>query len=145
MAWGDFNQVILTGRFTKDPELRYTPNGQAVASFAIATNRTRVGQDGEKIEEVQYFDIVVWAKQAEFVSQYLGKGRKVMIVGRLQNRSWEAQDGTKRYKTEVIASEVNFMDSKGAEGGPAKAQPSEAKPKKEEESEEEINIDEIPF
>lgn len=147
MAWGDFNQVILTGRLTRDPELRSTPSGQSVASLSIASNRSRIGQDGEKIDEVQYFDIVVWAKQAEFVGQYLSKGRKIMVAGRLQNRSWEAQDGTKRYKTEVIAQEINFMDSKGASGETDKTEQETKveKPKKEEESEEEINIDDIPF
>src|SRR3990172_7798627 len=106
----DFNQAIILGNLTRDPELRYTPNGQAVTSFAVATNRSWTDASGEKKEDVEYHDVVVWGKLAEIVSQYLKKGRKVMIVGRLQTRNWEAQDGTKRSKTEIVATDVNFVD-----------------------------------
>lgn len=141
----DFNQTIITGRLTRDPELRYTPNGQAVASFSIAVNRSWTDGQGEKKDEVQYVDIVAWGKQAEFVSQYLGKGRKILVVGRLQNRSWEAQDGTKRNKTEIVATEINFMDSKGAGAGDPSEKAAPAKESTKDEGEEEINIDDIPF
>src|SRR3990172_8008413 len=106
----DFNQAIVLGNLTRDPELRYTPNGQAVASFSVATNRQWMDSQGEKKEDVEYHDVVVWGKLAEIVNQYLKKGRKVMIVGRLQTRTWEAQDGAKRSKTEIVATDVNFVD-----------------------------------
>ncbi len=150
----DFNQAIVLGNLTRDPELRYTPNGQAVASFAVATNRAWNDAAGEKKEDVQYHEIVVWGKLAELVSQYLTKGRKVMVVGRLQTRNWEAQDGTKRQKTEIVATDINFVDRprEGTEIPDLDRAPAEAKSAKKsakaeepEEDKEEINIEDIPF
>lgn len=143
----DFNQAIIMGNLTRDPELRYTPNGQAVTSFAVATNRTWVDAQGEKKEDVEYHDVVVWGKLAEIVSQYLKKGRKVMIVGRLQTRNWEAQDGSKRSKTEIVATDVNFVD-RPKEGEMTNEQPKPAAGTKEKaatEDKEEIDIEDIPF
>jgi single-strand DNA-binding protein len=105
-----FNQVILIGNLARDPELRTIPSGQSVASFAVATNRVWQDQSGEQQEAADFHNIVAWGKLAELSEQYLKKGRKVMIVGRLQTRSWDAEDGSKRYRTEIVANEVNFLD-----------------------------------
>src|SRR6266481_5530230 len=104
-----FNQAIVMGNLTRDPELRTTPNGQSVASFAVATNRSWNDASGEKRDEVEFHEIVAWGKLGELTAQYLAKGRKVMVVGRLQTHSWE-KDGVKRQRTEIIASDVNFLD-----------------------------------
>ncbi len=98
------NRVILIGRLTRDPELRYTPNGTAVASFTVAINRKY------NREETDFIPIVVWSKQAEHCANYLGKGRLVAVEGRLQVRTYEAKDGQKRWVTEVIADDVRFLD-----------------------------------
>jgi single-strand DNA-binding protein len=123
---GSLNRVMLIGRLTRDPELRYTPSGTPVCNLALATNR--YGQDaaGERREFTDFHDIVVWnqgnRKLAELCSQYLQKGRLVYVEGRLQTRSWDdAQSGQKRYRTEVNANDVQFLDSRqeGAAGQPA--------------------------
>jgi single-strand DNA-binding protein len=159
-----FNQAIVMGNLTRDPELRTTPSGQSVASFAVATNRSWVDGSGERKEAVEYHEIVAWAKLGELANQYLGKGRKVMVVGRLQTQSWE-KDGVKRQRTEIVASDINFLDRPGEGGGdytpaePASASKTsgdapektkEAKPKKdvviEDLSDDDpVNLDEIPF
>lgn len=107
------NQVILMGNLTRDPELRQTPNGQNVCSFSLALNRSYKSGDGEWQEATDYIDIVAWAGLGERVAQYLSKGRRCLVQGRLQSRSWE-QDGNKRSKVEVIANDVTFLDSRGA-------------------------------
>ena len=107
------NKVILIGRLTRDPELRYTPNtGTAVASFTLAVNRF-----GGKQEETDFIDIVVWSKQAENCAQYLQKGSLAAVDGRLQIRSYEAKDGTKRRVAEVVAQSVQFLSGKGSSSG----------------------------
>ncbi|MDI6703773.1 MAG: single-stranded DNA-binding protein [bacterium] len=106
----NFNQVVLAGNLTRDPELRYVPSGKAVAKFGLAVNRSYVTQSGEKKEEVSFIPIVVWGKQAEFCNQYLHKGRPVLIAGRLQSRSWETETGDKRSILEVVAQQVQFLD-----------------------------------
>jgi single-strand DNA-binding protein len=111
-----FNQAIVMGNLTRDPEVRSTPGGQQVASFAVATNRTWNDQaSGERKEAVEYHEIVAWGKLGELAGQYLAKGRKVMVVGRLATQSWE-KDGIKRSRTEIVASDINFLDRPG-EGG----------------------------
>ncbi len=97
------------GNLTRDPELRYIPSGQAVTTFTIACNRTYNSQSGEKKEEVSFIRIVVWARHAEVCNEYLKKGSPVFVEGRLQSRSWEAQDGTKRSTLEVVAQNVQFL------------------------------------
>ena len=109
------NQVTLMGNLTRDPELRQTPTGQNVTSFSLALNRSYKDASGEWQEATDYIDIVAWGPLAERVSQYLSKGRRCLVQGRLQSRSWE-QEGTKRSKVEVLASDVTFLDSRG-EGG----------------------------
>ncbi len=111
-----FNQVIIMGNLTRDPELRTIPSGQSVCSFSIAVNRSWTGQDGQTQESTDFFDIVAWAKLGELVNQYLKKGRKCLVVGRLQTRSWEAQDGSKRKSTEIVATDVTFLDGGSGAG-----------------------------
>jgi len=106
------NRVQLIGNLTRDPELRYTPNGTAVCSFSIATNRSWTNDSGEKKDEVEFHRIVAWSKLAELCSQFLVKGRKVYVEGRLQTRSWAAQDGTQKQTTEIIINDMILLDSK---------------------------------
>lgn len=106
-----FNKVILLGNLTKDPEIRYNPNGTAVANFSVAVNR-RYKQGDEFKDEVGYFDVVVFGKQAENCSQYLNKGAGVLVDGRLQQRRWETDDGQKRSKIEIVAQNIQFMPKK---------------------------------
>lgn len=109
------NQVTLMGNLTRDPELRQTPTGQNVTTFSLALNRSYKDASGEWQEATDYIDIVCWGPLAERVAQYLNKGRRCLVQGRLQSRSWE-QDGQKRNKVEVLANDVTFLDSRG-EGG----------------------------
>lgn len=110
------NKVILLGRLTKDPEVRYTQNNNTlVASFSLAVNRRFVAQGQER--QADFFNIVAWSKLGEFCSKYFKKGQQVAIVGRLQNRSWDDDQGTKHYITEIIAEEAYFADSKRENGG----------------------------
>ncbi len=104
------NRVILVGRLTKDPELRYMPNGVAVASFVIAVNRTFTNQQGER--EADFINVVVWRKAAESVANYLKKGSLAGVDGRIQTRSYEGQDGKRIYVTEVVAESVQFLEPK---------------------------------
>jgi single-strand DNA-binding protein len=111
-----FNQVILMGNLTRDPELRTTPNGQSVCSFSLALNRSYKGADGNWQEATDYVDIVAWGPLGERVAQYLTKGRPCLVNGRLQSRTWE-QDGQKRTKIEVNAQDVTFLGGAGDGGG----------------------------
>src|SRR3990167_2505330 len=104
----NLNKVFIMGNLTRDPELKTLPSGSLVANFGIATNRVWKNQQGEKQEEVQFHNIVVFGRQAEIVKQYLTKGRMVMIEGRLRTNNWEAKDGTKRSRTEIIAEQIQF-------------------------------------
>lgn len=110
------NQVTLMGNLTRDPELRQTPTGQNVTSFSLALNRSYKDSSGEWKEVTDYVDIVCWGPLAERVAQYMSKGRRCLVQGRLQSRSWE-QEGQKRSKVEVLANDVTFLDSRGAGGG----------------------------
>ncbi len=109
------NQVTLMGNLTRDPELRQTPTGQNVTSFSLALNRSYKDSSGEWQEATDYIDIVCWGPLAERVAQYLSKGRRCLVQGRLQSRSWE-QDGQKRSKVEVLANDVTFLDGRGGDG-----------------------------
>jgi len=160
----DLNKVMIIGNLTRDPESRFTPAGQAVASFAVATNRRWKSQDGEMKESAEFHDVVAWGKLAEIVESYLKRGRRVYIEGRLQTRSWDGQDGVKRYKTEIVASDVIILDRRESGGDnldvnqgsselsedvqkTEKKDQKESKSKKEgEKSEEgEVDLDDIPF
>lgn len=166
------NRAQIIGNLTRDPELRYTPNGTAVCSFSVATNRNWTTDSGEKREEVEFHRVVAWNKLAEICSQFLVKGRKVFLEGRLSTRSWNAQDGTARSTTEIIITDMILLDSRRNEEEkidegeiedqslkeskspsvkPSKdskskktAEPKENK-KEEEAPEEEISPDDIPF
>ncbi len=111
-----FNKVILMGNLTRDPERRYTPKGTAVTEFAIAVNRVYSNEGGEQKEEVSYFDIVVWGRQAETAAQYLSKGRPALVEGRLQQDRWESDKGEKRSKVRIVADRVVFLGG-GQRGG----------------------------
>jgi len=104
------NKICITGRLTKDPELKYLQNGTAVTTFTLAVDRTFKNKNGKR--EADFINIVVWRKQAENVANYTHKGSLVAVAGRIQTRSYEGKDGQKRYITEVVAEEVHFLDSK---------------------------------
>lgn len=157
-----FNQVVLMGNLTRDPELRQIPSGQSVCSFSLALNRSYKNSEGEWQEATDYVDVVAWASLGERVAQYVTKGRPVLVNGRLQSRSWE-QDGQKRSKLEVVALDVTFLGGRGGDisdsGSYSPASPSKgndssssAKPKKQDKDvdiedvdDEPINLDDIPF
>src|SRR5215471_17233112 len=155
------NQVILMGNLTRDPELRQTPSGQSVCSFSLALNRAYKSQSGEWQEATDYIDCVAWGPLGERVAQYLSKGRRCLVQGRLQSRSWE-QEGQKRSKVEVLANDVTFLDGRGddnggsngggasSNGGGSSSSSSSSSKKKddvviEDIGDEPINLDDIPF
>lgn len=117
----NFNKVFLIGNLTRDPELRYTPSGTAVSNLRIAVNRRFKDREGQQKSDVCYVTVVVWDKQAEVCNQYLQKGRGIFVEGRLQSRSWQAQDGSKRNVLEVRAERVQFLGSPA--GSPAGSPP----------------------
>jgi single-strand DNA-binding protein len=124
----NLNKVFLIGNLTRDPELRYTPNGTAVTDFGMAINRTWKGQDGERREEACFIDVTAWARQAEVIAEHCRKGRQLFIEGRLQLDSWEGQDGQKRTKLRVVAEAFQFLGpppARPADAGGAKPRPSE--------------------
>ena len=104
------NTVIIIGNLTRDPEMRYTPAGHPVTNFSVATNRVWTTADGERREETEFHDVVAWNKLAEICNQYLRKGRKVYVRGRLQTRRWHAADGSPRSKTEIVAEDMVILD-----------------------------------
>jgi len=116
MARG-INKVILIGNVGTEPELRYTNSGSAVANFSMATNESWTDKSGEKQEQTEWHRIVAWGRLGEICNQYLKKGSKIYIEGRLQTRSWDGQDGQKRYTTEIVAREMQMLDSRGEGSG----------------------------
>ena len=155
----NLNRATVIGRLTRDPELRTTPNGHSVANFAIATNRRWTSREGEQQEETEFHDVVVWGKLAEIASQVLAKGRLAYLEGRLQTRSWEAQDGTPRQRTEIVADNLISLERRreGVDQTPTKedfdqrprAEKPQAKkqkkPAQKREEAETVNIDDIPL
>lgn len=167
----NLNRAQILGNLTRDPEMRFTPNGQAVSSFSVATNRRWNNREtGEQQEQVEFHNIVVWGKQAEAVTPMLKKGGPVFVEGRLQTHSWEGQDGVKRYRTEIVAESVIVLSSRGgsapyapethenpvedvvhtedkpAETSKPKSEPKATDSKKDDKKEvEEIDIEDIPF
>ena len=107
------NKVILIGRLGKDPDVRYTPDGTMVTSFNLATDEQWKDKNGEKVQKTEWHRIVAWGKLAEICGNYLVKGKLVFIEGRIQTRSWEDKEGVKRFTTEIIASNMQMLDSKG--------------------------------
>ena len=106
------NKCMIIGNLGADPEMRYTANGSAVTSFNVATSRNYTNAQGERVDETEWFSVVTWNRLAETCAQYLAKGRQVYVEGRMQTRSWEGQDGQKRYKTELIAETVKFLGNR---------------------------------
>lgn len=158
MARG-FNKVVLMGNLTRDPELRNTPNGQSVASFSLAVNRSWKNAQGETQEAVDYIDCNAWGKAGEIIAQYMQKGGAILVSGRLQQRSWE-QDGQKRSKIEVIVEDFNFVGGgagggsfdDGSTSGDTTSNSSSKKPSNKKDDvviedigDEPINLDDIPF
>jgi single-strand DNA-binding protein len=115
------NKVMVIGNLGRDPEMRYTPNGKPVTSFSVAVSRSWVKPEGERTEATDWFNVVAWGRLAEICSQYLVKGSLVYVEGRLETRSWEAENGQKHFRTEIVASDVNILDKRGraAEEGTA--------------------------
>lgn len=112
-ARGSLNKVMLIGNLTRDPELRYTPQGNAVCSFSVATNRSwQPSEGGERREETEFHRVIAWNKLGELCSQLLTKGRKVYVEGRLQTRSWQTADGQNRQTTEIVITDMNLLDSR---------------------------------
>lgn len=159
----DLNKVMIIGNLTRDPELRTTQSGQNVASFGVATNRTWKNANGEQQEQVEFHNIVVWGRLAEICQQYLGKGRRAYFEGRLQTRDWEAQDGTKRQRTEIVVDDMILLDNRGGGGNqqaanqdagqspaeasqdPADAAPASSNSPQTDKPAEETPLDDIPF
>ncbi len=151
----DFNKVLLIGRLTQDPEVKQTTGGQPVCTITVATSRRWKNQAGELQEKSEFNNVVLWRRLAEIAGQYLKKGSKVHIEGHLETRSWDAKDGTKRYRTEIIGENLIMLDSRPTGGGEAASAPAsaaaapvaaaasgEAPPAF---SDDELKIDEIPF
>jgi single-strand DNA-binding protein len=111
------NKVILIGRLGRDPELKYTPNGQAVTNFTLATDRSWTGSDGQKNRVTTWHNIVAWGKQAEIIKEYMSKGREIYIEGRIDNRSYDDKEGNKRYVSEVVVESFQFIGSRGDTSG----------------------------
>ncbi len=114
------NRVVLVGRLTKDPDLRYTPNGVAVANFTVAVNRPFSNQQGNR--EADFINCVIWRRQAENLANYMSKGSMIGVDGRIQTRNFEGQDGKRVFMTEVVAESVQFLESKGSSQGGQNAQ-----------------------
>ena len=148
----DLNRAMIIGNVTRDPEVRTTSSGQSVASFGVATNHVWKDAAGNKQEKAEFHNIVAWAKLADICAQYLTKGRKVYVEGRLQTREWEGQDGAKRTRTEIIAENMIMLERGGAPaagGQPAYSRPeptsSPAPMRHSAPAEEEIRVEDIPF
>jgi single-strand DNA-binding protein len=144
------NKAIIIGNLTRDPEQRSLPSGAAVTNFGVATTRVWRDKNGAKQEDTQFHNIVIFGRQAETSAQYLRKGSSVLIEGRMQTRSWEAGDGTKKYRTEVIADRVQFGPRPGLTSQPSESSSSEPRPSSPELEtieypDEDINPDDIPF
>ena len=141
------NKVILVGRLGRDPELRYTPSGTAVANFSVATDERWSSAGGEAQSRTEWHNIVVWSKLAEICNQYLTKGRLVFIEGRIQTRDWEDKDGNKRRTTEIVASDMKMLGGRRENAPGGQTVPAETESPSESSSDMEVGItdDDIPF
>lgn len=146
-----FSKAIITGNLTRDPELRSTPGGASVCSFAVAVNRTYRGTDGENKEEVSYIDCTAWGKLGEMISQYAKKGSGVLVSGRLSQRGYEDKNGIKRSRTEIVVEDFNFIGAPNRDGGSSYGASSSSSTSSNSDSPvpdeipEEIDLNEIPF
>ena len=144
----NLNKVFLVGRLTKDPEMRTTTTGQPVCNFGLATNRVYTDSSGQKQEKTDFHNIVLWRRLAEIASQYLTKGSLVLIEGRIENRSWQDSSGNKRYRTEIIAENLQMGPRAAGKVIPAEQKTETVQgeiPIIEEDKEEEIDVKSIPF
>lgn len=149
----NLNKAMIIGNLTRDPEMRTTPSGQNVASFSIATSFSWTDNAGQQQKKTEFHNIVAWRKLAEICGQYLKKGSKVYLEGRLQTSDWTGQDGIKKYRTEIIADNMIMLDRAGSNNSNNNFTPGPAAPKKQEEElptinadeEEEIRVENIPF
>lgn len=145
----NLNKAMIIGNLTRDPETRTTATGQTVTHFSVATNRVWTNAAGQRQEEVEYHNIVAWTKLAEICNQYLSKGRKVYIEGRLRTREWVGQDGNKRNRTEIIADNMIMLDRAPATGATPVYNPPVPPPSMAEPAppmmEEEVKVEDIPF
>lgn len=143
----DLNRATILGRLTRDPEVRTTPSGHSVANIGVATGRVWTDQSGVKQERTEFHNCVLWGKLADIAGQWLTKGRRVYMEGRLETRDWTGQDGVKRYRTEIIVDNLIMLDAPRGSGAPASSQ--EAPPPQVESpasyTEEEIKVEDIPF
>ena len=140
-----YNRIILGGNLTRDIETRYTPSGTAVANTGIATNRKFKGSDGQQKEEVMFIDLTFFGRTAEIANQYLHKGSKILVEGRLKLEQWQAQDGSKRSKHVVTVDSMQMLDSRSDNGQAAPQQPAAQQPAQPPLPEVGIDEDEIPF
>jgi single-strand DNA-binding protein len=162
----DLNKAMIIGRLTRDPELRTTPNGSSVCTLSLATNYVYTNQQtGQKVEQVEFHNVILWRKLAEIANQYVKKGQRIYIEGRIQSRSWDGKDGVKRNRTEIVADNMIMLDG-GSKGGqptaggnsfsatPASKAPAsngeqpfinEELPTITQDAGEDINVDDIPF
>ena len=146
------NRATLIGNITRDPEVRQTPSGQSVCSFGVATNRSWTDASGAKQEKAEFHNVVAWGKLADICGQYLTKGRKVYIEGRLQTRDWEGQDSIKRYRTEIVTENMIILDRQGQGGDHSPASsggfvPPQPTPQDDPSAnpDQEIRVEDIPF
>ena len=143
---GSINKVILIGRLGRDPEVKYTPSGQAVAKFSIATDETYKDRNGEQQRRTEWHNIVAWRRLAEICGEYLVKGKLVYIEGRIQTRQWEDREGNKRNTTEIVAREMKMLSPKGeGDRSESSSQQSESTPAPAPAPSPEITDDDIPF
>ncbi len=138
MTMVSLNKIMLIGNVGTDPEMRFTPSGNPVASFRLATSRVYTASDGERKQETEWFTVVAWKKQAESCNQFLTKGQRVYVEGSLRTRAWEGRDGQKRITVEVIANRVIFLDKQALAPLPGEELPAEA-------GEEEVAPEDLPF
>lgn len=144
----DLNKVMIIGRLTRDPELKNTPSGKSVATLGLATNRIWVDSNNQKQKQTEFHNVVMWGKLAEICSQYLRKGGKIYVEGRLQTRDWTGQDGVKKYRTEIVGENMIMLDSKtgtGAGGTFSADESAGASSSPQEVIEEEVKVEDIPF
>jgi single-strand DNA-binding protein len=145
----DLNRATLLGRLTRDPEIRSTPTGQSVATIGIATGRVWTDQAGVKQERTEFHNCVLWGKLADIAGQYLSKGRKVYIEGRIETRDWTGQDGVKRYRTEIVVENMIMLDGARGTGTPNSTSPTSPQndfPTQNSSSpDDEIKVEDIPF
>lgn len=152
----DLNKVMIIGRLTRDPESKTTPQGVALTTFGVATNRMWKDDQGAQRDATEFHNVVAWRRLAEICAQYLNKGKQVYIEGHLQTRSWDGQDGKKNYRTEIVADNMIMLGSPSGSGKPMQSQtkPAQAMPQQEPQpaqamatptADEEIRIEDIPF